>query len=280
MAKTILVIEDDRFIGEMYVRSLKKAITTPYPEYEAIGLYDGTNRIQLSTNVLQIENEYYSSIRPKRADYSSQRPSKGLKHHGVEYVEMRALDVDILDPYGINIDSLLFCEAFLIYCLLEESPFISEKELQAIEYNEITVALRGRELNLKLNDELLGKQQSAREWAIEILEQMEPICEVLSRDQNLNYSTSLQKIKETIINPDMLPSAKILQLLADKKQDFHNFALDISTKYYQDLKNLKLPENRKTNLNKIRSDSFDAIEQLENTETETLEEYIRNYLAD
>ena len=265
---------------DCYLRSLKKAITTPYPEYETIGLYDGADRIQLSTNVLQIENEYYSSIRPKRADHPGQRPSKGLKSYGVEYVEMRALDVDMLDPYGIKLESLLFCEAFLIYCLLEESPFISEKELQAIEYNEITVALRGREPNLKLNNELLGKRQTARDWALEILEKMGPICEILSRDKNLNYTLALQKIKETIVNPDMLPSAKILQILADRRLEFQAFALDISTKNCRELQNRKIPESRKTKLNEIRSGSFERLEEMEKNSTESLEEYIEKYLAD
>jgi len=265
---------------DCYLRSLKKAITTPYPEYEAIGLYDGADRIQLSTNVLQIENEYYSSIRPKRADQSGQRPSKGLKKYGVEYVEMRALDVDMLDPYGIRLESLLFCEAFLIYCLLEESPFISEKELQAIEYNEITVALRGREPNLELSNELHGKRQTTRDWALEILEKMEPICEILSRGQNLNYTLALQKIKETIVNPDMLPSAKVLQILADKKLEFQAFALEISTKNCRQLQNRKIPESHKTKLNEIRFNSFERLEAMEKNTTESLKEYIENYLAD
>ena len=96
---------------DAYLHSLKKAITTPYPEYEAIGLYDGPNRIQCGTNVLQIENEYYSSIRPKRNDSSG----KDLLRFKVKWRRVcgnACLDIDMLNPYSINLDSLLFCEAF------------------------------------------------------------------------------------------------------------------------------------------------------------------------
>ena len=49
---------------EEYVRDLTHAITTPHPPYEALGVkVDGEYR-QLNANILQIENEYYSFIRP------------------------------------------------------------------------------------------------------------------------------------------------------------------------------------------------------------------------
>jgi len=193
-------------------------------------------------------------------------------------VEMRALDVDMSSPYGVNLDSLYFCEAFLIYCLLKKSPLISEKELRAVEYNEITVALRGREPGLLLNNEQLTKQQTAKDWILEIFEGMVPICEILDGD-DLQYTKALRKLKETITHPELLPSAKILQTLRERKQEFHSFALELSAKYSFELKSKKLSESRRDHLDRIRSDSFDAIQALEKDQNETLEEYIQNYLA-
>ena len=262
---------------DSYLHSLKKAISTPYPEYEAIGLYDGLNRIQLSTNILQIENEYYSSIRPKRNDSSGKRPSTGLRLNGVEYVEMRGLDVDMLNPYGINFDSLLFCEAFLIYCLLERSPLISEKELRSIEYNEITVALRGRQPNLLLNNEQAGKQQSVKAWTNEMFERMIPICELLD-GENKRYSSALNRLRETVVDTDLLPSAKILDELTKRKQEFHSFALELSTDYKEDLKNRKLSVETENSLKQLGVNSFNDIRLLEQPQSETLEEYIKRYL--
>ncbi|MGH8598669.1 MAG: glutamate--cysteine ligase, partial [Gammaproteobacteria bacterium] len=135
---------------ESYVASLAKAISTPYPEYEVIGLYDGDQRIQLNTNVLQLENEFYSYIRPKRAIQSGEKPSTALRERGVEYVEMRALDIDSFSSTGVAVEHMQFLEAFLILCLLAESPPITPEELWALEYNELTIALRGREPGLRL----------------------------------------------------------------------------------------------------------------------------------
>ena len=81
-----------------YVRDLHNAITTPNAEYERIGVkVDGEYR-QLNANLLQIENEYYAFIRPKRVARSGERPTKALRRAGVEYVEVRALDVSAFDP--------------------------------------------------------------------------------------------------------------------------------------------------------------------------------------
>ena len=103
-----------------YVRDLGRAIHTPHAPYEALGVrVDGKYR-QLNANILQIENEYYSFIRPKRVARSGERPTKALERAGVEYVEVRALDVSAFDPVGVNQDKMRYLEAFLALCLLKE----------------------------------------------------------------------------------------------------------------------------------------------------------------
>ena len=135
---------------DQYIDTLIKAMRTPYPEYEAIGIYEGNKQIQLSANLLQIENEYYSSIRPKGIAMEGQRPSVSLQQNGIDYIEMRGLDVNPFSPFGIDEDCLFFCEIFLIFCLLENSPLISDLEYEVLEYNDLSVALRGRQPNLTL----------------------------------------------------------------------------------------------------------------------------------
>ncbi len=105
-----------------YVRDLSRAITTPHEPYEKLGVkVDGQYR-QLNSNILQIENEYYSFIRPKRVARSGERPTKALRRAGVEYVEVRALDVSAFDPVGVNQNKLRFLEVFLGLCLMKDSP--------------------------------------------------------------------------------------------------------------------------------------------------------------
>ncbi|MEJ0099683.1 MAG: glutamate--cysteine ligase [Pseudomonadota bacterium] len=104
-----------------YLRDLRRAVSTPHPAFEKIGLKRGDRWMQLSTSVLQIENEYYRPIRPKRVAKSGESPSSALRRGGVEYIEMRALDVSAFDPVGVNQTKLRFLEAFAALCLLKTS---------------------------------------------------------------------------------------------------------------------------------------------------------------
>src|SRR5690606_28083112 len=106
---------------EEYVRDLAAAVSTPHPEYQKIGVQVGGEYRQLNANVLQIENEYYSYIRPKRTTRTGEKPTSALRRAGVEYVEFRALDVSAYDPVGVNQNKLRFLEAFAALCILKPS---------------------------------------------------------------------------------------------------------------------------------------------------------------
>src|SRR5512134_3191279 len=135
---------------EHYVRDLTLAITTPHPDYVKIGVkVDGEYR-QLNANWLQIENEYYSFIRPKRVARSGERPTRALQRAGVQYVEMRSLDVSAFDPVGVNQLKLRFLEAFAAFCVLRASPAIEPAEQAELDGNHALVARRGREPGLAL----------------------------------------------------------------------------------------------------------------------------------
>ena len=111
-----------------YVDSLGKAITTPYPEYEKIGTVVNGEYRQLNSNILQIENEFYSIIRPKQIAKSCEKPNLALKRRGVRYIEMRSLDLDLFNPIGVDEAKLRFIEALLLTCLLSDSPVMSESD--------------------------------------------------------------------------------------------------------------------------------------------------------
>ena len=133
---------------EEYVRDLSAAVSTPHPEYERIGVkVDGEYR-QLNANLLQIENEYYSYIRPKRVARSGERPTQALRRGGVEYVEFRALDVSAFDPVGVNQNKLRFLEAFAALCVVKPSEPIDAAEWEQLDANHALVAHRGREPGL------------------------------------------------------------------------------------------------------------------------------------
>src|ERR1700742_4568365 len=160
---------------EEYIRDLSRAISTVHPPYEALGIKDAKGQYQqVNTNILQIENEYYSFIRPKRVARSGERPTKALRRAGVEYVEVRALDVSAFDPVGVNQNKVRFLEAFLALCLMKDSPPIGDADQAALDRNHVEVARRGRDPALTLWRD--GRQAPMREWARELLDSMAGIC--------------------------------------------------------------------------------------------------------
>lgn len=261
-----------------YVDSLQQALRTPYPEYEAIGLYDGEERIQLSTNVLQIENEYYSFIRPKRTTQAGERPTNALRARGVEYVEVRALDVNGFSPIGVDAEQLRFVEAFVIFCLLEDSPPLTAAELRGIEYNELTVALRGRTPGLELI--ATDGKRPLRAWSLEICDRMHAICEALDATAaGSPYRDALKRQVEALRHPELLPAARVLDALASERQQFHNYAMNLSTGYAAALRANPPDAATDARFTDLARTSHAEQAEIEAADDVTLDDYIKAYIA-
>jgi glutamate--cysteine ligase len=263
---------------DAYVASLAKAITTPYPEYEVIGLYDGEQRVQLNTNVLQLENEFYSYIRPKRTINSGEQPSTALRERGVEYVEMRALDIFGFSPTGVALEHMQFLEAFLILCLLADSPPITPDELSTLEYNELTVALRGREPGLRLLQG--GRRVPITEWATEIFNAMGPICEILDTESGGNaYRTALAEQRTALLEPSLLPSARVLQALRSSHQTFYDFTLAQSRVYAADFRRAPPSQTVLEHFKALAEESRASQRELEANDKLSFEDFLAQYFS-
>ncbi len=211
---------------EDYIAGLTQAMRTPHPDYRHIGvLVDGEYR-QLSANWLQIENEYYSLIRPKRVARSGERPTQALRRGGVQYVEVRALDVSAFDPVGVNLEQLRFMEALLIYCLLNESPPIGSSEQTALERNHRRVAREGRRPGLKLQRD--GEEVALADWAAEILEGVGAVAELLDAAGDGSFGRAVVLQREALREPERLPSARILSEMRARNESFFQFAMRMS----------------------------------------------------
>ena len=77
-----------------YVDGVQKAIGLKSERFSDIGLKVNGEYQQLNSNILQIENELYAPIRPKQVMKTGEKPSQALRDRGVEYIEVRALDVN------------------------------------------------------------------------------------------------------------------------------------------------------------------------------------------
>jgi len=261
---------------DSYIKSLTCAITTPYAGYEKFGLLVDGKYQQLNSNILQIENEYYSTIRPKQLLQGNEKPTIALKKRGVKYVELRSLDVNAYDPLGMNESQLYFLEAFMLFCLLHESPVIDVSERKEIDHNEMLTAHRGRMPGLKLLRN--GKNYALKEWAMEIMQEMNGVCELLDVDNpHKPYTASLNKQKERIAHPDMTPSARMLDDMRQDQESFHRFAERMSKKHCHYFKNLHLNAEQEQFFHNEAERSIQKQLAMEAADQMSFEEYLTEY---
>jgi glutamate--cysteine ligase len=265
---------------EEYVADLSRAISTTNPAYEALGVKVNGEYRQLNANILQIENEYYSFIRPKRVASSGERPTRALLRAGVEYVEVRALDVSAFDPVGVNQNKMRFLEAFLALCVLKESPPISESEQGLLDENHVTVARRGREPGLTLMRE--GRSVPMQEWAEELLDSMTGICEVLDlNDPAKPYTAALAAQTAKLAEVQLTPSARLLAELRSTGESFVELALRMSTMHKAYFRDLHTPNpQRLTELSAEAEESLRKQRDIEAKDRISFEAYLANYFSD
>ncbi|MEJ0085854.1 MAG: glutamate--cysteine ligase [Pseudomonadota bacterium] len=262
-----------------YVRDLSRAISTPHAPYEKLGVEVNGEYRQLNANILQIENEYYSFIRPKRVARSGERPTKALLRAGVEYVEVRALDVSAFDPVGVNQNKLRFLEVFLALCLMKDSPPIEVSEQDTLDANHVTVARRGREPGLTLTRD--GRPASMQSWARELLDSMQGIAEIFDRgDAAKPYSAALAVQAAKIENVALTPSARMLSELESTGESFFDLALRMSKLHKEYFLALHAPNvERQAEFRAEADESLRAQSHIEASDRMSFAQYLAEYSA-
>jgi glutamate--cysteine ligase len=262
-----------------YVRDLSGAISTPFPAYEKLGVkVDGEYR-QLNANILQIENEYYSFIRPKRIAGTGERPTKALQRAGVEYVEVRALDVSAFDPVGVNQNKLRFMEAFLALCLLKQSPPLERAEQDQFDANHSLVAVRGREPGLQLKRD--GRDVGLVDWARELIDSMQGICEMLDHGEaNRPYSVALEHQRAKIEDAERTPSARILTEMRAGPESFYDLAKRMSKLHKDYFLDLYPPNERRLDEFATQAaNSIEAQQRIEGADKVDFDTYLADYFS-
>jgi glutamate--cysteine ligase len=265
---------------ESYAASLYDALTRPYPPYDAIGIRNGDEYRQLATSLLQIENEFYGTIRPKRTIRSGERPLHALKQRGVEYVEVRLMDLDPFVPVAITAETMRFLDVFLLHCLLAESPPDTPDEIAAIKRNQQRVAARGREPGLKLGR---GSQEvSLFEWGGQLLVECGPLAEALdaAHGGGTAHRTALGAAVAALKDPDTVPSARVLQAMArDHGNSYVRFALALSHLHAGYLRDLSLPPDGAAHFARLAEESLAEQRRIEAADTVPFETFRQRYLS-
>ena len=265
---------------EGYAASLHDALTRPWPAYEAVGVRNpGGDYNQLATTLLQIENEFYGTIRPKRVIYPGERPLHALRERGVEYIEVRLMDLDPFEPIGIGAPTLRFLDVFLLHCLLSESPPDTPAEIRELAHNQHLTAARGREPGLDLMRE--GQAVPLVQWGMEIIDQLVPIAAALDLAHGgREHADAVTQARASLQAPQSLPSARVLQAMHQDHDDaFLAFARAQSLATHRHLLSLEWSAKQQARFEAMAAKSLEDQRAIEAADSMPFEIYRQEYTS-
>jgi glutamate--cysteine ligase len=265
---------------DSYAASLQDALTTPYPAYTGIGIRNpGGEYNQLNTTLLQIENEFYGTIRPKRVIQPGERPLHALRERGVEYVEVRCMDLDPFVPIGIAPMTARFIDVFLLHCLLSDSPPDTPQEIAALGRNQHLTAACGREPGLRL--ERAGGEVELAEWGLQVLDECVPIAAALDAAEGTSvHRDALAAAREAWQQPETLPSARVLDTMRrDCEGSYIRFGRMQSQQARNALMKLPYPPEIEARFRQLAEESVREQQRIEAADTVPFETFRREYLS-
>lgn len=258
-----------------YAKSLEHAISTPLSKYENLGVkVDGGYR-QLNANLLQIENEYYSDIRPKRVTRPGQKPVHALKEGGVEYVEVRNIDLNPFLPLGIDAQQSQFINAFLTWCLFSQSPVISDQECEVIGINQAVVVRQGRKPGLML--QTCGGEKSLQSLGLDIITNLRLVADVMPEKQHVLAAISTMEAR--LKDASLTPSAQVLAAMEQGNLSHHQLSFELAQKHQAYHLQQSLSLQRRQELSEQVSESIVNQERIEAEQTEPFDDFLAAYLA-
>lgn len=259
-----------------YIATLKEAILEPHPAYTEIGVRDGDNWKQLSDSLLQIENEFYSPIRPKRVARSGETALDALQRGGIEYIEVRCTDVSPFSPLGIDAQHIRFLDTFLLYCLLSDSPPCTDAEQDTSAANLEAIVTRGREPGLLLQSP--AGERPMKAVAAQLLAGMDELAALLDTVwESSDYSAALTEQRAKVDDPERTPSARVLAEMRDQDVPFFRLAMNYSERWAEHFRKRTLCAEKQAALVTESLDSLDRQTQVEAADTGSFESYLEHY---
>ncbi|MCL1149723.1 glutamate--cysteine ligase [Shewanella ulleungensis] len=261
-----------------YLEGVGAAIKMPSKKFAQIGVnVDGEFR-QLNSNILQIENEFYAPIRAKRVTKKGEKPSQALARAGVEYIEVRALDVNPFSPVGIDATQVRFLDLFLLYCLLspsEDTDDVGEAEIAA---NLKAVVLEGRKPGLMLQRN--GQAIGLKTWMHELFAQLSTLAVLLDGDDSHAYQTALSTWKEAIDDPDKTLSGRVMNEVVVKGTDHSVWVKQLAEDYHEFLTHYPLSEaTEKSYIDEAKASLVEQ-QHIEEQPQDTFSEFLKQYFKD
>jgi len=261
---------------DSYLSSVRKALNKKDPEFTAMGVEKEGELIQLNDNVLQIENELYASIRAKRVQKENETPSQALKARGVEYIEIRSLDVNPFCKLGITEEQVNFLDLFLTWCASVESPELSMQEYQACSDNFTEVVVRGRDPKLMLT--IAEQTKNVAGWGEWLNSQLSEMAVLLDKNQSdRRYQNAMLHISPRFESPEQTSSARILKRIKDSQGDNGSLALNLAKQYKAQLQEQPYYVWSEADFSKQKQQSIDKQNEIEANDELSFSDFLKDY---
>lgn len=259
-----------------YISTIKKALKTPYKRYEGIGVKVDGEYKQLNSNLLQIENEYYSDIRPKRVTQPGEHPSAALQARGVEYIEVRIMDIDPSSSIGMQSSTLYFLDTFLLYCMLNNDELLNADDCHALRLAQQDIAVHGRD-----PEHLFDFGQGPvllKEKTNELLDELSKVAAFLTdKTGNTAYLSAIEVQRSKANNPELLPSQKLIQQCEEHK-GFQSAMLTLGNQQQAGWLNTTLSDELVQRFSKKAADSIVEQKHIEDSDEVDFDTFLTAYL--
>jgi glutamate--cysteine ligase len=261
-----------------YIRDLSHAIHTPYPPFADLGLKKDGVYQQMNSYVLQIENEYYGLIRPKQTIQRGEKPTQALKARGIEYIEMRCVDLNPFAPTGIDSPTAHFLEVFALHSLLSDSP-----DFQAADYAELAerqeqMVEQGRAPNVHIT--IQGQSVDFKTAALTLLTEMQALATVLDEAHHTtHYSNSIVAQIAKIEQPEQTYAAQVLVEMEKHQNNFFAFGHSIAEQHRDYFLSRPLSAERQAFFSQEAQASHAAQKAIEDSDTLSFDDFLAAYIA-
>ena len=266
---------------DRYCDDLVAAIQKPVPAYQDIGNRDAEgNFLQLNESLLQIENEFYSTIRPKRTTASGETPTAALRRGGIEYIEVRCIDVNPYLPLGIDATQIHFIDAFLLYCLLQDSPHCDEREYKSFSDNRRRIVNEGRAPGATLVDSTRNYcEVEVTAWASDMLDAIAALTNELGlHDETMQRAIYEQRCK--VDDPECTPSARIISDIKNEDISYFRFAMNMAEAHAANFRSAPLDPDKAAFFEREAVASLQRQSAVEAADTESFEEFWQRYFRE
>lgn len=273
-----------------YIQSLSQALKSENPRFQSYGIKTSSGAYQqLSTGLLQIENEYYSLIRPKSRLDDTGSTLVGLSRSGIEYLEVRGLDLNLFEPLGMAEEDSAFLDLFLMHLLLYPSPPLSFEGMKHAKENLMTVILHGREKDIQLNEkanDMLGCNKAsnvfdAAHLFLNSMQELASVMDQLETSADGIYQRSLALQLDKIEKPEGLPAHQLIKRWKQSGKCFADFILECSKANSLKLeRDMPLSKDKQAVFKELALKSIASRDE-KNTEQvhQTFEAFLKDYYA-